>query len=53
MPACNYNGGDTCVLLLGWVSRRALVLDSGFFVLQAIIQLSKVGCYAAVVIKKS
>jgi Transposase IS4 len=50
-------GGKTVGLLLRmtqpyWYSGICLVLDSGFCVLKALIELRKVGLYAAAVIKK-
>jgi hypothetical protein len=50
-------GGKTVGLLLRmtathWYSGMCLVLDSGFCVLKALIELRKVGIYAASVIKK-
>ena len=50
-------GGPTVGLLLRltkciWGTGRIIVLDSGFCVLQAIIELAKFGIYAAALIKK-
>jgi Transposase IS4 len=50
-------GGKTVGLLLRltkpfWYSRICLVLDSGFSVLKALVELRMVGIYAAAVIKK-
>ena len=49
--------GKTCALLLRlckslYFSGKVVVLDSGFCVLQALVELKKLGVYAAAVIKK-
>ena len=56
-PEYDDRGGPTVGLLLRltksmWGTGRAVVLDSGFCVLRAIIELKKVGVFSAALIKK-
>ena len=59
LPEQEYNncGGKTVGLLLQmtqpiWNSGRVVILDSGFCVLQGLIELAKMGLYASALIKK-
>ena len=53
---CNLTKGTTglllCLTKTLFNSSKVVVLDSGFCVLQSLIELKKVGVYAAAVIKK-
>lgn len=56
-PEFENRGGKTVGLLLRiskslWHTGKFVVLDSGFYVLNGLVELKKVGVYAAALIKK-